>query len=86
MKTYKQEATIELEGKEVAVFLDKAKASPAMLADKNHPAGAYATFRDKVEHAAAEMHHDTGRTVLISDADNGITLARYNENGLVFDE
>lgn len=86
MKVYKCDAIIELDAAEVPVFLGHAEATPAMLRDRNHPAGAYANFRDKVEHTASEIHHETDRTVLISDADSGDTLARYNEAGLVFDE
>lgn len=86
MKKYTRDASVDLEGDEVAVFLGKAQATPAMLADRHHPNGAYTTFVDKVEHAASEIHNETGRTVLIMDADSGDTLARYNERGLVFDE
>jgi hypothetical protein len=63
MKIDRQNAAIELTQDEADVLLGQAKATTAMLADKHHPSGRYRSFREKVEHAAAELHHETDRTV-----------------------
>lgn len=85
MNVDRRDALIELDAAEVSAFRGQTKATPKMLADKQHPAGAYSSFRDKVEHIASEIHHDTDRTVLICDVDTCDTLARYNERGLIDD-
>lgn len=86
MKAYKPDAIIELTAKEVAALRDESKTTPEMLVGSNHPNGGYRTFREKVEHRAAELHYETERTVLVCDDNEGETVARYRGEGLEFDE
>ncbi len=85
MKIYRSDAILELTAAEVAALKDESKATPEMLADSDHPNGAYRTFREKVEHRAAELHYETERTVLVCDDDEGETIARHRGDGLEFE-
>lgn len=80
MKIYLEYANIELTEQE-ANWLRLPGSVPAaeLRINAEH---SYRDFQDKLEHAAKEVHQETGLTVLIGWGDSEI--AHYNENGLSF--
>lgn len=82
MKIIPSEAIIELTSKEGGVFLGALPATPDMLAEEGHPSGGYRTFRERVEHRAAELHHETGRTVEVHVETLEDRLAVADDDGL----
>lgn len=82
----RSDASITLTANEGNVLLGKAEATPAMLVDKNHPAGSYKTFAERVEHRASELHYETDRTVVIYvDGEYESWIAVYKGDGLVME-
>lgn len=81
MNIDRQNASIELTNAEGKVLLGQLNATPGMLADRNHPSGAYRTFKDKVEHRASELAYETGRTVevFMDGRDERIAVCKEDE-------
>lgn len=80
------EAMIELTSEEVDYFLGAKEVPTDLLSvEVDDPKGSftftYKSFSDRVEHHAKEIHHETGRSVLIFNSE-GDTIATYNERGL----
>jgi hypothetical protein len=91
MEIYRQDAIIELSSAEVSYLLGKTSPPPdLLLVEAEDRKGKFTVpfpdFKALVEYYAKELNYESERTVLVCDAESGDTLARYNEQGLVFDE
>lgn len=82
MNVSRSDAIISLTKAEGEALLGKAEATADMLNWGGHT---YASFRERLEHQAVELHYETERTVLIYADDSEEPIARCDDEGLTIE-